>query len=210
MRRRKGQHYKWRRADVIAFYDGETIPRGSGTTYDYRNGKRWEYEYKGKRTIYVFPEGITQTKIEDEITRLIAEHREEVDAERADVPAFETYAQRWLVDYEEEVEASLGVSAADYSSPRSAMTFPSSGLRDWSKRFLTPGAIGLFRKATGYAFVFLKLFYKLYGPVIAGVLQPFPGEKQLSTERTQQLDVLYRAVSEALENLVQAVGIWAA
>ncbi len=58
--------------------------------------------------------------------------------------------------------------------------------------------------------VYLKLFEKLYAPLTAGLLAPFPGDTQLPPEKTTQLDRLYRAVAQALDNLVEGVGLKAA
>jgi DNA-binding transcriptional ArsR family regulator len=58
--------------------------------------------------------------------------------------------------------------------------------------------------------VFLKLFEKIYGPLTAGILAPVRGDAVVPPERTSQLDTLYRAVTDALDRLVGAVGLKAA
>ena len=58
--------------------------------------------------------------------------------------------------------------------------------------------------------VYLKLFEKIYAPLTAGLLEPFPGDAQLSPEKITQLDKLYRAVTQALDQLTEAVGLKAA
>lgn len=58
--------------------------------------------------------------------------------------------------------------------------------------------------------VYLKLFEKLYAPLTAALLAPFPGDTQLSPTKTTQLDRLYRAVTQALDNLVEGIGLRAA
>jgi hypothetical protein len=55
--------------------------------------------------------------------------------------------------------------------------------------------------------VFLKLFEKIYAPLTAGLLPPYPGDRLLLAERLTQLDRLYQAVVTALDNLVSAVGL---
>jgi hypothetical protein len=55
--------------------------------------------------------------------------------------------------------------------------------------------------------VFLKLFEKIYAPLTAGLLHPYPGDRLLLAERLTQLDRLYQAVVTALDNLVSAVGL---
>jgi hypothetical protein len=58
--------------------------------------------------------------------------------------------------------------------------------------------------------VYLKLFEKLYAPLAAGILQPYPADQRLPAERHTRLDRLYSAVVKALDNLVDAVGLKAA
>jgi len=57
--------------------------------------------------------------------------------------------------------------------------------------------------------VYLKLFEKLYAPLTSGILDPFRSDKRLTT-RLCELDRLYTAVSTALDELVNAVGLKAA
>ena len=57
--------------------------------------------------------------------------------------------------------------------------------------------------------VYLKLFEKLYAPLTSGILSPFRPDKRLNG-RLSQLDRLYAAVSRALDELVNAVGLRAA
>ncbi len=66
--------------------------------------------------------------------------------------------------------------------------------------------------AEGYRLcvVYLKLFEKIYAPLTAGLLEPFPGDARLSREKITQLDKLYLAVTQALDHLVEAVGLKAA
>jgi hypothetical protein len=61
----------------------------------------------------------------------------------------------------------------------------------------------------GYAIclVFLKLFEKIYAPLTAGLLKPFPGDRKLAEEKLAELDRLYQAVTDDLNKLVQAVGL---
>ncbi len=58
--------------------------------------------------------------------------------------------------------------------------------------------------------VFLKLFERIYAPLTAGLLQPFSGDHQLQRQRLSQLDRLYLRVVDALDDLVQAIGLKAA
>jgi hypothetical protein len=58
--------------------------------------------------------------------------------------------------------------------------------------------------------VFLTLFERIYAPLTAGLLQPFPGDSQLQQQRLSQLDKLYQHVVQALDRLFQGVGLKAA
>jgi hypothetical protein len=42
--------------------------------------------------------------------------------------------------------------------------------------------------------VFLKLFERIYAPLTAGLLQPFPADRALASEKQTQLDRLYQKV----------------
>jgi hypothetical protein len=58
--------------------------------------------------------------------------------------------------------------------------------------------------------VYLKLFHKLYAPLTAGLLAPFPGDTTLPDDRRSQLDSLYAAVDRALQALCDHIGLRAA
>lgn len=58
--------------------------------------------------------------------------------------------------------------------------------------------------------VFLKLFERIYAPLTAGLLCPFPGDKKVAHEKRTQLDRLYQKVVDDLDKLVAAVGLKAA
>ena len=58
--------------------------------------------------------------------------------------------------------------------------------------------------------VYLKLFDKIYAPLTAGLLKPLPADTRLPRERIAQLDRLYLAVSQSLDNLLEGVGLKAA
>lgn len=68
----------------------------------------------------------------------------------------------------------------------------------------------LLRKGYQLCLVYLKLFDKLYAPLTAGVIRPFPGDNTLDSARATRLDSLYRTVSRALDELVAEVGLEAA
>ncbi|MGQ0544761.1 MAG: hypothetical protein ACT4P3_05420, partial [Betaproteobacteria bacterium] len=66
--------------------------------------------------------------------------------------------------------------------------------------------------AEGYRIcvVYLKLFEKIYAPLTSAILARFKDDKRLPQTRTTPLDKLYRAVLQALDQLVAAVGLKAA
>ena len=55
--------------------------------------------------------------------------------------------------------------------------------------------------------LFLKLFDKIYAPLTAGLLHPYPGDRTMTDDRLHQLDKLYQSVAAALNELVAAVGL---
>jgi hypothetical protein len=56
----------------------------------------------------------------------------------------------------------------------------------------------------------LKLFEKIYAPLTAGILQPLAADKRIPLEKTSPLDRRYLAVTQALDDLVAAIGLKAA
>jgi hypothetical protein len=58
--------------------------------------------------------------------------------------------------------------------------------------------------------VYLKLFEKIYAPLTSGLLKAFPADARLPRDKTAQLDKLYLAVTQALDNLLEGVGLKAA
>ncbi len=58
--------------------------------------------------------------------------------------------------------------------------------------------------------VYLKLFKKIYAPLTAAILAPFPGDLTLAVDRISRLDKLYLAVTTALDNLLDGIGLKAA
>jgi hypothetical protein len=66
--------------------------------------------------------------------------------------------------------------------------------------------------AHGYqvCLVFLKLFHRIYAPLSAGILNPFSSDRVFPIDKMTKLDRLYSAVTNALDNLCEAVGLKAA
>ena len=61
----------------------------------------------------------------------------------------------------------------------------------------------------GYAvcLIFLKLFERVYAPLTAGLLKPFPGDRKLADEKRCALDRLYQRIVDDLDALLHAVGL---
>ena len=55
--------------------------------------------------------------------------------------------------------------------------------------------------------IYLKLFHKLYAPLTAGIIHPYPDDGLLPVSRTSNLDQLYLAVGQALDNMVREIGL---
>ena len=51
---------------------------------------------------------------------------------------------------------------------------------------------------------------KIYAPLTAGILQPFAADQSIPKEKITALDRRYTAVIQALDDLVEAVGLKAA
>ena len=64
----------------------------------------------------------------------------------------------------------------------------------------------------GYAvcLLFLKLFERIYAPLTAGLLKPFPGDRKLAHAKRCTLDRLYQRIVDDLDALLRAVGLKAA
>jgi hypothetical protein len=58
--------------------------------------------------------------------------------------------------------------------------------------------------------IFLKLFEKIYAPLSAGLLRPFPADQKVQQQHLSQLDRLYQRLTQALDDLLDAVGLKAA
>ncbi|MGO9272392.1 MAG: hypothetical protein ACLQOO_19545, partial [Terriglobia bacterium] len=58
--------------------------------------------------------------------------------------------------------------------------------------------------------LYLKLSQRIYAPLTAGALQPFAADAQVPPGRIAHLDKLYLAVTQALDNLIEAVELKAA
>jgi len=103
----------------------------------------------------------------------------------------------------------LGLSTAEYSL--GSLRYDLSKLRAKSLVQRVPKSRRYRLTKEGYQIcvVYLKLFEKLYAPLTSGILSPFRPDKRLNG-RLSQLDRLYAAVSRALDELVNAVGLRAA
>jgi hypothetical protein len=105
------------------------------------------------------------------------------------------------------VAEALGCSAAEYNL--SSLRYDLSKLRAKGLVQKIPRTRRYKLTPEGYrlCIVFLKLFEKVYEPLTAGLLAPFPGDSQLPLPKMTRLDKLYRAVVTALDKLIQTVGL---
>jgi len=62
-------------------------------------------------------------------------------------------------------------------------------------------------KGYSVCLVFLKLFERVYAPLTAGLLAPFPSDRILAEEKRCQLDRLYQHISDSLDALLREVGL---
>lgn len=65
----------------------------------------------------------------------------------------------------------------------------------------------LVNKGYSISVLFLKLFERIYAPLTAGLLQPFPGDRNLAQQKRCQLDRLYQRVTDDLDSLLFPVGL---
>lgn len=56
----------------------------------------------------------------------------------------------------------------------------------------------------------MTLYEKIYAPLTAGILQPFAADQSTPKEKITALDRRYTAVMQALDDLVETVGLKAA
>jgi len=106
--------------------------------------------------------------------------------------------------------AALGSSPDEYRL--SSLRYELSKLRAKGLVEKLPGSRRYRLLPEGYrlCLVFLKLFDRIYAPLTAGLLRPFPADTPLLDRRLCRLDQLYRRVADTLEQLLQAVGLKAA
>jgi len=62
-------------------------------------------------------------------------------------------------------------------------------------------------KGYSVCLIFLKLFERVYAPLTAGLLKPFPGDRKLTDEKRCALDRLYQRITDDLAALLRAVGL---
>jgi hypothetical protein len=106
--------------------------------------------------------------------------------------------------------SALACSTADYRL--SALRYDLSKLRAKGLVQKIPHSRRYQLLPNGYriCLVFLKLFERIYAPLTAGLLRPFPANHKLQNQRLSQLDRLYQRVTRAVDDLVLAVGLKAA
>ena len=57
------------------------------------------------------------------------------------------------------------------------------------------------------AILYCKLYHRLYAPLLAGLLDPFPDDAPVPDQRRAKLDRLYSAVDKALPQLSEQIGL---
>ena len=62
-------------------------------------------------------------------------------------------------------------------------------------------------KGYSVCLIFLKLFERIYAPLTAGLLKPFPGDRKLAEQKRCTLDRLYQRIVDDLDELLRAVGL---
>ena len=94
-------------------------------------------------------------------------------------------------------------------SPRFVMTWQNSGPKASSPSFRSR-RYQLLPRGYSICLIFLKLFERVYTPLIAGLLSPVGADRQIDQLKRSQLDRLYQRVIDDLDALVRAVGLKAA
>jgi hypothetical protein len=62
-------------------------------------------------------------------------------------------------------------------------------------------------KGYSICLIFLKLFERIYAPLTAGLLKPFPGDRKLAEGKRCALDRLYQRIIDDLNELLRTVGL---
>src|SRR5205085_9071569 len=62
-------------------------------------------------------------------------------------------------------------------------------------------------KGYSVCLIFLKLFERIYAPLTAGLLKPFPGDRNVVEEKRCALERVYQRVVDDLNDLLRAVGL---
>jgi hypothetical protein len=62
-------------------------------------------------------------------------------------------------------------------------------------------------KGYSVCLIFLKLFERIYAPITAGLLKPFPADRKLACDKRCELDRLYQSILDDLDALLRAVGL---
>lgn len=111
------------------------------------------------------------------------------------------------IDLYEPALAALGVSASQYSLASLRYDLSKLRAKKLVEKIPRTRRYRLIGKGYSICLVFLKLFEKIYAPLTAGLLKPFPGDRKLAEEKLAELDRLYQAVTDDLNQLVRAVGL---
>jgi hypothetical protein len=125
----------------------------------------------------------------------------------AHIAAGSTFTTAELYPY---VLAALQISSDQYSL--ASLRYDLSKLRAKALVQKLPKSRGYHLWSQGYSIclVFLKLFERVYAPLIAGLLQPYRADSKLQQRKRTQLDRLYQKIVDDLDELLGALGLKAA
>jgi hypothetical protein len=106
--------------------------------------------------------------------------------------------------------AARGLSAEQY--PLASLRYDLAKLRAKHLVHKIPHSRRYQLTAPGYSIclVFLKLFERIYAPLTAGLLQPYPKDARLQASGRTEIDRLYQRIVDDLDQLLCAVGLKAA
>jgi hypothetical protein len=125
----------------------------------------------------------------------------------AHIAAGNTFTTAELYPY---VLAALEMSADQYSLASLRYDLRKLRAKDLVEKLPKSRRYRLRPQGYSICLVFLKLFERVYSPLTAGLLQPYPADSKLPDHKRTQLDCLYQKIVDDLDELLYAVGLKAA
>ena len=101
----------------------------------------------------------------------------------------------------------LGATAADYSLASFRYDLSKLRAKGLVERIPHSRRYQLAGKGYSICVAFLKLFERIYAPLVAGLLAPFRGDRALPDAKRCTLDRLYQRIGDDLDALLKAVGL---